>query len=43
MWTLTQHWYGDRLARTYAPKEAATLQQLLSDAGLTTDFWQLAR
>jgi hypothetical protein len=41
MWTLTQRWYGDRLAESYAPKSADTLQQFLTDAGLTSSFWQL--
>lgn len=42
MWTLSQAWYGDRLAENYRPKPIAELQQLLSDIGLTGEFWQLA-
>jgi len=41
MWSLTRCWYGDRLADTYEPKSAETLQQFLTDAGLTSAFWQL--
>jgi hypothetical protein len=41
MWTLSQHWYGDRLSEPFEPKTIDTLQQLLAGAGLTTDFWNL--
>ena len=41
MWTLTQGWYGDRLAEPFRPKTTDELQQLLTDVGLTSDFWQL--
>ena len=41
MWTLTQHWYGDRLEEPFIPKTLDTLQALLTDVGLTTDFWKL--
>ena len=41
MWTLTQGWYGDRLAEPFRPKTTDELQQLLADVGLTSDFWQL--
>jgi hypothetical protein len=43
MWTLTRHWYGDRLDEPFTPKSIDALQQLLTDVGLTTDFWQLRR
>lgn len=41
MWPLSQGWYGDRLSPGYAPKSIDALQQLLTDAGLTSAFWQL--
>ena len=41
MWELTQQWYGDRLAEPFEPKTVAELQGFLTDANLTTDFWQL--
>ncbi|HEY4610179.1 MAG TPA: hypothetical protein VIH06_13275 [Ilumatobacteraceae bacterium] len=43
MWTLSQHWYGDRLDRSYTPKTITALQQFLVKVGLTSDFWQLQR
>ena len=43
MWILSRHWYGDRLEEPFVPKTIDTLQQLLTDVGLTTDFWQLPR
>lgn len=41
MWTLTQGWYGDRLAGLFQPKTTDELQRLLADVGLASDFWQL--
>lgn len=41
MWTLSQHWYGDRLDGAFTPKTIDTLQQFLTNVGLTTNFWQL--
>ena len=41
MWTLTREWYGDRLAEPFRPKPVDQLQQLLTDVGLTADFWKL--
>ena len=41
MWTLSQQWYGDRLASDYRPTSAPELQRLLANVGLTDDFWTL--
>lgn len=41
MWTLSQGWYGDRLAAAYRPKTAAELRRLLDNAGLDDAFWTL--
>ena len=41
MWTLSQLWYGDRLDASFVPKPIDAVQQLLTDVGLTADFWQL--
>ena len=41
MWTLTQGWYGDRLAEPFQPKTVGQLQQLLTGVGLNGSFWQL--
>jgi hypothetical protein len=43
MWALSQRWYGDRLDEAFTPKSVETLQQILTDVGLTTEFWQLRR
>jgi hypothetical protein len=43
MWTLSHGWYGDRLSEPFVPKTIETLQGLLTDVGLTTDFFQLQR
>jgi len=42
MWTLSQDWYGDRLAPDYRPRALVKSQQLLTKAGLTEPFWALA-
>lgn len=41
MWTLSQRWYGDRLAADYQPKTAPELQRFLDEVGLTDTFWTL--
>ena len=41
MWPMTREWYGDRVSSDFRPKSVATLQGLLTSAGLTSDFWQL--
>lgn len=41
MWTLSQGWYGDRLDESFESRTIEAAQQLLSDVGLTTEFWQL--
>ena len=42
MWRLAQPWYGDRLDPDWSPRTAAAAQSLLTQAGLTGGFWQLA-
>jgi len=42
MWRLAQPWYGDRLDPDWSARTAAAAQCLLTQAGLTGDFWQLA-
>ena len=42
MWPLSRDWYGDRLHPDYVPKDVESLQSLLTRAGLTAGFWQLA-
>ncbi len=41
MWPLTRGWYGDRLDADYRPATVDHLQGLLTDAGLTSEFWRL--
>ena len=41
MWPLSQAWYGDRLDPDFAPKPVAELQAILTQADLTSQFWQL--
>ncbi len=42
MWTLSQGWYGDRLAADYRPAPVSHLQSLLTNVGLTDPFWALS-
>jgi hypothetical protein len=41
MWRLAQPWYGDRLDPGWSSRTAAAAQRLLTQAGLTGDFWRL--
>ena len=41
VWRLAQPWYGDRLDPDWSPRTAAAAQRLLTQAGLTGDFWRL--
>ena len=41
MWRLTGPWYADRLNEDWRPKTAEVVERLLTEAGLTGDFWRL--
>jgi hypothetical protein len=41
MWPLSQRWYGDRLDPTFAGRLVRDAQRMLTDVGLTAEFWQL--
>jgi hypothetical protein len=41
VWRLAGSWYADRLDPEWTPREPAAMQRLLSDAGLTGDFWRV--
>ncbi|GII89903.1 alkylmercury lyase family protein [Sinosporangium siamense] len=41
LWQLAQPWYGDRLNSGYRPRPLAESQALLTECGLTGDFWTL--
>jgi hypothetical protein len=38
---LARHWYGDRLDPHWRPRTRAESQAILTQVGLTGDFWQL--
>jgi len=39
-WQLAGPWYANRLDRLWVPRTALETARLLSDAGLTGEFWQ---
>lgn len=41
MWRLAQPWYGDRLRADWTPWPRAEAVRLLTDVGLTGEFWKL--
>jgi len=41
VWRLAGPWYGNRLDEDWEPRTADTMQKLLTDAGLTGDFWRV--
>lgn len=41
VWSLAQAWYGDRLDTDFTPHTREHNQALLSERGLTGEFWQL--
>jgi hypothetical protein len=41
VWRLAGPWYGDRLAPDFRAHTTSYNQQLLTDVGLTGEFWQL--
>jgi len=43
LWTLAQRWYGDRLDADWTPHTRERMQQDLAAAGLTGEFWDLAK
>jgi hypothetical protein len=40
-WRLSQLWYGDRLSPDWQPMSAEQAQAVLSEVGLTGEFWVL--
>jgi hypothetical protein len=38
---LAERWYGDRLDPDWRPRTREESQQILTEAGLTGEFWQL--
>ncbi|HSR50377.1 MAG TPA: hypothetical protein VLV83_06080 [Acidobacteriota bacterium] len=41
LWKLAQSWYDDRLDLHWKRRSPEQRQQLLRNAGLTGDFWQM--
>lgn len=41
MWPLSQRWYGDRLEPTFSGRSVEEAQEMLTEVGLTSAFWQL--
>jgi hypothetical protein len=41
MWRMTRPWYGDRLDEYWQPKTPDVIERLLSEAGLTGEFWRM--
>lgn len=41
LWRLTGPWYADRLNEDWRPKAPEAIERLLTEAGLTGDFWRV--
>jgi len=41
VWRLTAPWYADRLDYDWTPRTSDAIERLLTDAGLTDDFWRV--
>jgi len=41
LWRLAGPWYADRLDEHWRPRTPETTTQLLSDAGLAGEFWNV--
>jgi len=41
VWRLARPWYADRLDKDWSPRSPAAIEQMLSGAGLTGDFWRV--
>jgi len=39
VWRLAGPWYADRLNEDWQPRTPAVMKRLLTDAGLTGEFW----
>lgn len=35
-------WYADRLTPAWRPKDAATVERILGEAGIGGDFWSMS-
>jgi len=41
LWRLAQAWYGDRLRPDWVPASRKRAQEILTEVGLTGEFWAL--
>ena len=41
LWRLSGPWYADRLNEDWRPKTPEVMERLLTEAGLTGDFWRV--
>ncbi|MGH2736000.1 MAG: hypothetical protein ACRDKZ_10495 [Actinomycetota bacterium] len=42
LWDLAKRWYDDRLEPKWGRRSSAERQEMLTQAGLTGPFWELA-
>jgi hypothetical protein len=42
VWRLAGPWYADRLDENWSPRTPQAMEHLLSEAGLTGDFWRMS-
>jgi hypothetical protein len=40
-WRLALAWYDDRLDAGWMPKSPETMERILTETGLTGDFWRV--
>ena len=41
VWRLAGSWYADRLDEQWKPRAPDAIERLLSEAGLTGEFWRV--
>jgi hypothetical protein len=41
VWALTAPWYANRLDYMWTPRTPEAIERLLTDAGLTGQFWRV--
>lgn len=42
LWELSQRWYRDRMSPDYRGRTIEQVQEIFSEAGLTSEFWRVA-
>lgn len=41
LWELSQRWYENRMSPEYHGRTVAQVQEIFSELGLTSEFWQV--